>query len=101
MSLKAVHSNENKDPNDINKLTVSQLKDELRSRGLRVDGNKSDLKARVVMYLENQEELDDEEVVIGNTIGTSELLISAATDTTVVNGDFQSFLYHRYHRCQW
>ena len=70
--------------NGVSKRTSTQLKDELRNRGLRVNEYKSYPKAQMVMYLKNQEALNDYKVVIDNAI--AELLtINAATDTTAIN----------------
>ena len=67
-----MNNDENRDPNSINKLTVPELKVELRARGLIITDNKPELKARLVWYLENEEVLDNYEM--------------NETDATVING---------------
>ena len=62
VSLKVMNKNEIKDPNGITKLTVPELKEGLRTRGLSINGNKPKIKARLVQYFENEEALDDDEM---------------------------------------
>ena len=74
VSLKTVNDDVTDNPNGINKLTVHQLKEELRTRGLKLNGNKPQLMAQLVQHLGNEEALDDDGII-------------ESYDATVVNGD--------------
>jgi len=96
VSLKSMND-DNDDLNGVNNLSVEQLKQELRTRGLKLNGNKPDLIARLVHHLENEEACDDDEIHesvaidsssdLTTTRNPSATVINGGTaDTTVVNG---------------
>ena len=83
VSLKVMKDDDDNDPNGINKLTVPQLKEELLTRGLSIIGNKTKLKAQLVQYLENEEDLDDDEMNEPDVT----FINRGTTDATVANSD--------------
>jgi len=89
VSLKTINDDNNDDTNGINKLTVPQLREELRTRGLKLNGNKPELMARLVHHLENEEALDDDGIIESYVPSTSDTTVvnSGTADATVVNGD--------------
>ena len=57
VSLKLINNYDNDDENGINKITILELKKQLRTRDLIITGNKPELNARLVQYLKNKEAL--------------------------------------------
>ena len=46
-----MNDDNNDDPNGIHKFTVTQLREELRTRGLKLNGNKPELMVQLVQHL--------------------------------------------------
>ena len=91
VSLKTVNDDVTDNPNGINKLTVHQLKEELRTRGLKLNGNKPQLMARLVQHLEDEEALENDEIIESydvTVVNCDATVLSRprANDATVTNG---------------
>ena len=84
-----MNDDNNDNPNGINKLTMTQLREELRTRGLKLNGNKPELIAQLVQYLENEEALDNDGINESYVPSTADATVvnSGTADATVVNSD--------------
>ena len=76
-----MNEDDHMNPISINKFTAPELEDELRIRGLSIAGNRPELKAQFVQYLDNEKTLDNNAMNKPNIT----VINVVTTNATIVN----------------